>query len=105
MGSRGNKTRRKAYTVLSIGMVALIPLIMILSVVLPPVIIGVSSNIVAIAIVGIIWIAFFTKYVPRCPKCGLGYFSILEIGKVPIIVTTRFGTKCYGCGANLNDVT
>jgi hypothetical protein len=81
------------------GAVALLFFILILA--LPQSIFGISSFIVTACIAGIFWIVYITKYIPRCPKCGYGYFSILEIKRVPVIVASRFSNKCYGCGAKL----
>ncbi|GAA5315175.1 MAG: hypothetical protein AseanaTS_03790 [Candidatus Pelagadaptatus aseana] len=38
---------------------------------------------------------------PRCPNCGQGLYSVIEINKYPIMVKSFIGKNCGGCGAKL----
>ena len=38
---------------------------------------------------------------PRCPNCGQGLYSVIEINKYPIMVKNWIGKNCGGCGAKL----
>lgn len=38
---------------------------------------------------------------PRCPSCGRGLYSIIEFRKFPILIKSRIGKSCLGCGARL----
>jgi hypothetical protein len=37
-------------------------------------------------------------FVPRCEKCGLGYFSLVEVFGVPIMAKSWVGSTCPRCG-------
>ena len=38
---------------------------------------------------------------PRCPNCGHGLYSAIEIKKYPVVLKSWISKNCYGCGAKL----
>ncbi len=49
------------------------------------------------------WWIYLTTFTPRCPKCGQGLFSIIEIGRVPIIIKSWVSNSCLGCGFEFDE--
>lgn len=48
-------------------------------------------------LIGIPWLAFLTKAIPRCANCGLGVFSVWEVKRIPILVKSWVGKRCIRC--------
>lgn len=90
-----------AYTVLASGLGGLLVFVLALEVTLPNEIYGVSSGWLTFIIVGACWLSYLRLFIPRCSKCGLGVFSIVEVAKFPIIVKSWVGAKCFRCGEKL----
>ena len=53
----------------------------------------------------VLWLTYLKKTIPKCPKCGLGLFSIIEIFRIPILGKSWVGTHCSGCGTKLSNKT
>ena len=93
--------RAKAYGVVYIGLFSLLAVSGTLYELLPSSVGGLPKGAVIAGIALPIWLLLLIKMVPRCPNCGMGLFSILEISRVPIIVRSWVGDSCSGCGATL----
>jgi hypothetical protein len=50
-----------------------------------------------------LWWVYLAMFTPRCPKCGQGLFSIIEIGKVPIVIKSWVSDRCWGCGIEFDE--
>ena len=105
MSSEIKQLRVKAYTVLFSGLFGLLLFLLLLNEFLPPELFGVPKFHVIGLVMVVSWLIYITKAIPRCPKCGMGLFSVLEIRHVPVIVKSWIGPRCSGCGANLQDET
>jgi hypothetical protein len=49
------------------------------------------------------WFYLLYKFSPRCQNCGQGIYSVIEVGRVPLVVRWPHGEKCLSCGKNLNE--
>jgi len=93
--------RTRAYTVLYGGLIGLVVFAFVLGHVLPPEIMGMPKEPVTGFIVLASWFVFLTKAIPRCSRCGMGVLSLVEVGRVPVIVKSWVGSHCSRCGAEL----
>jgi hypothetical protein len=96
-----DRIKPKAYAIMYSGILGLFLLAFILNTLLPTVVVGISRFFAIGMIMGLFWFSFYIIAVPRCPKCGLGLFSVIEIKKVPIIVKSWVGNHCFGCGVEV----
>lgn len=65
---------------------------------LPNKVFGIPSSLIVFVMGATLWLYVVIRLIPRCPNCGLGLFSVVEIGRVPVIVKSWVGKNCYGCG-------
>ena len=93
--------RTRAYAVAYLGLLAIFVLTLALIAILPEEIFGAPTSFVVFVVAVLVWFAILIIAVPRCPKCNMGYFSMIEIAKVPILVRSWVGEKCSRCGASL----
>lgn len=73
----------------------------VLIAVLPQQILGFPSGYLVFIGVAFAWFTVLVRFLPRCPNCGLGYFSMLEVKRFPVIAKSWVGSHCYGCGKEL----
>jgi len=99
--SGGSTLRTRAYTVLYGGLIGLVLFAFVLGHMLPPQIMGMPKLPVMGVIVLVSWFVFLTKAMPRCSRCGMGVLSLVEVGRVPVIVKSWVGSHCSRCGAGL----
>ena len=97
----GSNQRHKAYAVLYGSLVAIFIIGAVLIAVLPQKIAGFPSGYLIFILAAFAWFTVLMRFIPRCPNCGLGYFSMVEIGRFPVLVKSWVGTHCYGCGKEL----
>lgn len=93
--------RTWAYTVLYAGLGGVFVLVLVLEEKLPSQAFDLSSSWITWMIAGIAWLSYLRLFIPRCPKCGMGVFSIVEVAKFPIIVKSWVSSKCFECGEKL----
>ena len=101
MTTPGPTQRHKAYVVLYGSLVVIFIIGAVLMAVLPHEIAGLPSAFVVFILSASAWFTVLVRFVPRCPNCGLGYFSMLEIKRFPVIAKSWVGSHCYGCGKEL----
>ena len=101
MTTSESNQRPKAYGVLYGSFFAILPAHFVLMAVLPEKIAGFRSfDLVSIAAV-FAWLILLVRFVPRCPNCGLGYFSVIEAKRFPVIFMGWVSRHCFGCGKEL----
>jgi hypothetical protein len=93
--------RQKAYAVLYGSLFAIFIIGAVLIALLPRDIAGFPSGYLVFILAVFAWFTVLMRYVPRCPNCGLGYFSMVEVGRFPVIAKSWVGSHCYGCGKEL----
>ena len=93
--------RGRAYEILFGSLVSLFFVGALLSALLPEYIGGLPRTFIIVAVVGSGWAFVLIKLIPRCPHCGLGYFSVVEIKRFPILARSWVGSHCAGCGKEL----
>jgi hypothetical protein len=101
MESNLKELRNKAYSVAYGGLFALFVITFVSSMVLPQEILGLPKSLVLFVVAVVIWYALLVKAMPRCPNCGMGLFSIIEIGRFPVVLRSWVGDTCSKCGAPL----
>jgi len=69
--------------------------------ILPKTLFGLPAGFFIILAVGSGWLYVITKMIPKCPKCGYGLFSVIEVRNIPIIVRSWVASHCSGCGDRL----
>lgn len=99
--ARESNKRSQAYAVIWGALLFFFITVMVLLGVVPPTIFGVSSALLVSALAGFAFVAVIYRFVPRCTLCGLGYFSLVELGGVPIIMKSWVGARCVRCGNSL----
>lgn len=52
----------------------------------------------ALVILLLIWAVVISAYIPKCQKCGLGYFSEIEMLGFPLVPKFQLGNRCSHCG-------
>jgi len=93
--------RKKAYSVVYGSLFALFIIAFLLNIALPQVVLGLPKSVMIFGVIVIFWYAILVKAVPRCPNCGMGLFSIIEVGRLPIFLKSWVGKECSRCGAPL----
>lgn len=91
----------RAYTAMFAGLLGFFALGSLLTFILPPVCFGLSRFVLLCVIVGVAWFLFLRKFIPRCPNCGLGVLSYIEIAKIPVFMRSWVGSHCSRCGEAL----
>ena len=91
--------KSKAYSSLYLGMLGIFFLIVLIDSILPVEFMGISKFAMVVTFGGVAWVVFAIKVLPRCPECGKGVFTVLELGKVPVILKSWVGSQCSNCGA------
>ena len=79
----------------------IIPVHFVLMGVLPEEVAGFRSFDLVSIVVFFAQYIFLVRFVPRCPNCGLGYFSVVEVKRFPIIYRGWVSRHCFGCGKEL----
>ncbi len=93
--------RNKAYSRMYGGLIILFRLALGLRGVLPNDILGVPRFVLILTAIIVFWFLILIKLIPKCSKCGMGMFSIVELGYFPVILKPWVGTNCAGCGESL----
>jgi hypothetical protein len=98
MTKNESNQRQNAYTILYGSLVAIVCFVVLFISVLPKEVAGMPVRSIIPVIALFVWMYVLTKFIPRCPNCGLGLFSIIEIGRVPVVLKSWVGNQCPGCG-------
>ncbi len=93
--------RGKAYAAAYLGLILIFVLSGALYKFLPSSVASLPKEVLIAGMALAFWLFLLIKMVPRCPSCGMGLFSIIEIGRVPITVRSWVGDSCSRCGAAL----
>lgn len=101
MAITGSNQRQKAYEVLYGSLIVIFLIGAVVIVVLPQEIAGFTSGYFVFILAAFAWFTVLMRFVPRCPNCGLGYFSMVEFRRFPVIAKSWVGSHCYGCGKEL----
>ena len=83
------------------SLIALFLVGLVLIAVLPEQILGFPSGYSVFIALASGWFLVMMRFIPRCPNCDLGYFSVLEIKRFPVIAKSSVSHHCYGCGKEL----
>lgn len=101
MESNLHVLKTKAYTIVYGGLFAIFVAVIVLSSILPLTILGTPKVLLLFVLAVIVWYALLIKAVPKCQNCGMGFFSLIEIGSFPVVIRPWVGNTCSSCGAPL----
>lgn len=102
MTTTASNQRQKAYRVLYGSLAAIGCFAALLATVLPKAVAGFPSALMIAASGALMFMYVLTRFIPRCRNCGYGLFSVLEIGRVPVVVKSWVGHRCSGCGKEID---